>query len=53
VPIPCLTGCGSVFAPITTRYVDVWDAFEAMRRIVSDASIALTDTARRDVILPP
>jgi kynureninase len=26
------------FAPITTRYVDVWDAFDAMRRIVGAGS---------------
>lgn len=26
------------FAPITTRFVDVWDAFDAMRRIVADGT---------------
>jgi kynureninase len=33
------------FAPITTRFVDIWDAFEAMRAVVADGSHLTADIA--------
>ncbi|MEZ0115553.1 kynureninase [Catenulispora sp. EB89] len=36
-------------APATTRFVDVWDAFDAMRRIVETKSYEQIDPTRTDV----
>ena len=36
-------------APSTTRFVDVWDAFDAMRRIVETKAYEQVDPTRADV----
>ncbi|NUP53440.1 MAG: kynureninase [Catenulispora sp.] len=36
-------------APATTRFVDVWDAFDAMRRIVETKAYEQVDATRTDV----
>ena len=36
-------------APATTRFVDVWDAFDAMRRIVETKAYEQIDPTRADV----
>ncbi|MFD0637956.1 hypothetical protein ACFQ9X_46780 [Catenulispora yoronensis] len=36
-------------APATTRFVDVWDAFDAMRRIVEAREYEAVDPTRTDV----
>ena len=36
-------------APATTRFVDVWDAFDAMRQIVETKAYEQIDPTRTDV----